>query len=94
MLEDDMEINKLEEENQLLINRIKYLEERNNKLEEELKVCKDVIHNGSSNVATIKDEITAYEKWLQTDEADVLANAYAEAYNNLNEVAMDTKEII
>jgi predicted nucleic acid-binding Zn-ribbon protein len=76
-----MEINKLEEEKQLLINRIKYLEERNNKLEEELKVCKDVIHNGSSNVTTIEDEITAYEKWLQTDEADVLANAYAEAMN-------------
>jgi peptidoglycan hydrolase CwlO-like protein len=81
MLNSQMEINKLEEEKQLLINRIKYLEERNNKLEEELKVCKDVIHNGSSKIATIEDEITAYEKWLQTDEADVLANAYAEAMN-------------
>ena len=80
MLENEMEINKLEEEKQLLINRIKFLEERNNELEVELKDCQDVIHNGS-NVATIEDGITGYEKWLQTDEADVLADAYADAMN-------------
>ena len=47
MLENEMEINKLEEEKQLLINRIKFLEERNNELEVELKACQDVIHNNN-----------------------------------------------
>ena len=75
MLKSEMEINKLEEENKQLRNKIK-------ELEEELKACNTIIiHN--LNLATDKaeDKSLTYEQWLETEEAEELANAYAEAMN-------------
>ena len=83
MTESGMQINKLEEENQQLINKIKELEQRNKLLEEELEACNNntIIHN--LNLATNKteDKPLTYEQWLDTEEGDNLANAYAETIN-------------
>ena len=78
MLEDDMEINKLEEENQQLRNKIKELEEE---LDYSRYNNNTTIHN--LNLATDKteDKPLTYEQWLNTEEGDNLANAYAEAMN-------------
>lgn len=73
----------LEEENEQLINKIKEVVKQNKKLIEELKVCQDIIHN--NNLVAITDEIEdkplIYEQWLDTEEAEQLADAYAEAMN-------------
>ena len=88
MLEDDIEINKLEEENQILMNEIKELDQSNKLLEEELKACKNVIHNNNLVAVTDiiqEDKPLTYEQWLDTEEGDNLADAYAVAMNmNIN----------
>ena len=83
MLEDEMEITILREENEQLINKIKEVVKQNKKLVEELKACQNVIHNNILVAVTDKteDKPLTYEQWLETEEGDNLANAYAEAMN-------------
>ena len=79
MLEDEMEINKLEEENRELRNRIKELEEELN-----YSRCNNNhnhIHNLNETTNKAEDKSLTYEQWLETEEAEQLANAYAEAMN-------------
>lgn len=82
MLENEMEINKLEEEKLELQKQVKELIEQNKQLVEELKDCQNVIHNNILVAVTDKteDKLT-YEQWLETEEGDNLANAYAEVMN-------------
>lgn len=83
MLENEMEINKLEEEKLELQKQVKELIEQNKQPIEELKACQDIIHN--NNLVTVTDKTEdklTYEQWLETEEAEQLANAYAEAMNN------------
>lgn len=82
MLNSQMEINKLEEEKLELQKQVKELIEQNKQLIEELKDCQNVIHNNISVAVTDKteDKLT-YEQWLETEEAEQLANAYAKAMN-------------
>ena len=93
MLEDDMEITILREENEQLINKIEEVVKQNKLLKEELKACQDIIHN--NNLVAITDEIEdkplIYEQWLDTEEGNNLADAYAEAMNmntNVSEEVM------
>ena len=83
MLESEMEITILKDENKQLINKIKEVVNQNKKLIEELKACQDIIHN--NNLVAVIDETEdkplTYEQWLETEEAEELANAYAEAMN-------------
>lgn len=72
----------LEEENEQLINKIKEVVKQNKKLIEELKVCQDIIHNNNLVAITDKTEDKpTYEQWLDTEEGNNLADAYAEAMN-------------
>lgn len=73
----------LEEENEQLINKIEELEQNNKLLKEELKACQDIIHNNNLVAITDKteDKPLAYEQWLDTEEGNNLADAYAEAMN-------------
>lgn len=68
------------EENKQLINKIEELEQNNKLLKEELKSCQDIMHN--NNLATVinkaEDKPLAYEQWLNTEEAEQLADVYAE----------------
>lgn len=89
MLENEMEINKLEEEKLELQKQVKELIEQNKQLIEELKACQDIIYN--NNLVAVTDETEdklTYEQWLETEEAEQLANAYAKAMN------IDIKEVI
>ena len=92
MLEDDIEINKLEEENQILMNEIKELDQSNKLLEEELNysrcnnnrsnihtngICNNLTHLHNLDIATEYDDL----RLPTEEELDDLANAYAEAMN-------------
>ena len=83
MLENEMEIMILREENEQLINKIKEVVNQNKKLIEELKACQYIVHN--NNLVAVTDETEdkplTYEQWLETEEGDNLADAYAEAMN-------------
>ena len=73
MLNSQMEINKLEEEKQLLINRIKFLEEELN-----YSRC----NNNNSHIHNLDISTVYNDLRMATDEeAEQLANAYAEAMN-------------
>ena len=85
MLENEMEINKLEEEELELQKQAKELIEQNKQLIEELKACQDIMYNNNNLVAETdetEDKPLTYEQWLETEEAEQLANAYAEAMND------------
>ena len=73
MLENEMGINKLEEENQQLRNKIK-------QLEEELNYSR--CNNNNSHIHNL-DVSTVYNdlRMATDEEAEQLANAYAEAMN-------------
>lgn len=85
MLNSQMEISKLEEEKQLLINRIKFLEEelnygrcnnnRSNIHTNSINTNRTHIHN--LDVATVYNDL----RMATDEEAEQLANAYAEAMN-------------
>ena len=87
MLNSQMEINKLEEEKQLLINRIKFLEEELN-----YSRCNNNRSNLSTNNSHIHNSDVAREyndlRMATDEEAEQLANAYAEAMN------IDIKEVM
>ena len=85
MLEDEMEITILREENEQLINRIKFLEEELN-----YSRCnnnRSNIHTNSINTNRTHihnlDASTVYNdlRMATDEEAEQLANAYAEAMN-------------
>ncbi len=92
MLNSQMEISKLEEEKQLLINRIKFLEEelnysrcnnnRSNIHTNSINTNRTHIHN--LDASNVYDDL----RMATDEEAEQLANAYAEAMN------IDIKEVI
>ena len=85
MLNSQMEISKLEEEKQLLINRIKFLEEelnysrcnnnRSNIHTNSINTNRTHIHN--LDASTVYDDL----RMATDEEAEQLVNAYAEAMN-------------
>ena len=92
MLEDDMEINKLEEEKLELQKQVKELIEQNKQLIEELNysrcnnnrsnihtngICNNLTHLHNLDIATEYDDL----RLPTEEELDDLANAYAEAMN-------------
>lgn len=81
MLESEMEITILREENEQLINKIKEIVKQNKQLIEELKACQNIIHNLDLATDKTEDKPLTYEQWLETEEAEELANAYEDAIN-------------
>lgn len=81
MLNSQMEIKKLEEEKLELQKQAKELIEQNKQLIEELKACQDIMHNNLVAETDETEDKLTYEQWLETEEAEQLANAYAKAMN-------------